>query len=344
MPAITTTSPSSASATARVDRASPIGVDLDIEARSLEHVLDDRERLLGARIVGGHDRDVREIRCDLAHQRPLAAVAVAAGTEDDDHAPLPELTRRSQNRGERVGRVRVVDEHGERLALVDRLEATRDTSDVRDSLCDRVLVEIEQQPCSDGTEDVLDVEPAAEPCLDVDARGAKAAAVRGDLEILGPHLRSAVERERDERRAMQVLEVGGEPTAPLVADVDRRRRRRWTGEEPPLGGEVLVHRPVQVEMILAEVREDERVEADAVEPSERRTVRARLDRGAAVAHVEHLAEQPLQVDRLGRGERGRTRLATHVPLDGADEPGSPAGGLEDRAQEKRASSSSRSSR
>ena len=104
--------------------------------------------------------------------------------------------------------------------------------------------------------------------------------------------------EGDERRAVEVLEVGGEPSPPLVADVDRRRRRRRAREEAPLRVEVLLHRPVQVEVVLAQVREHERVEADAIEPPQRGSVRARLDRRAPVARVEHLAEEPLQVDRL----------------------------------------------
>ena len=75
------------------DRAAPIGVDLDVEPGALEDVLDDRERLLRARVVGGDDRDVRELGCDLAHQRPLPAIAVAAGAEDDDHPPCAEVAR-----------------------------------------------------------------------------------------------------------------------------------------------------------------------------------------------------------------------------------------------------------
>ena len=258
--------------------------------------------------------------------------------------PERELARRAQHGRERVRRVRVVDDDRERLPLVDRLEAAGNAAHARDTLGDRILVEVEQQSGGDRSESVLDVEPPSQPRLDVDARGAEAAAVRADLEILRPDLRLSVERERDERRAVQVLEVGGEPSTPLVADVDRCRRRRRAGEEPPLRVEVLLHRPVQVEMILAQVREHERVEADAVEPAQRRAVRARLDRGAPIARVEHLAEEPLQVDRLGRRERRGTALAADLPLHGSDETRLAAGGLEDRRAAGTPSSSSRSSR
>ena len=52
----------------------------------------------------------------------------------------------------------------------------------------------------------------------------------------------------------------------LVADVDRRRRRLGAGEQPPLRLVVVLHRPVQVEVVLGEIREDQRLETDAVEP------------------------------------------------------------------------------
>ena len=59
----------------------------------------------------------------------------------------------------------------------------------------------------------------AQARLDVDSGGAKAAAVRIEGEALGPDLGSVFEPERDERRAMSVLEVVGESPSPL----DRRR-------------------------------------------------------------------------------------------------------------------------
>ena len=88
-------------------------------------------------------------------------------------------------------------------------------------------------------------------------------------------------------------------------------------------------------MILAQVREHECVEADAVEPAQRRTVGARLDGGAPIAHVDHLAKDPLQVDRLGSRERRGTALAANLPLHGSDETRLAAGGLEDPAQQER---------
>ena len=84
LPAITTTSPGAGERDGAPDRAAPVGIDLDADAGALEHVLDDRERILAARVVGGHDHVVGALHGDGAHHGPLAAVAVAAGAEDAD--------------------------------------------------------------------------------------------------------------------------------------------------------------------------------------------------------------------------------------------------------------------
>ena len=96
-------------------------------------------------------------------------------------------------------------------------------------------------------------------------------------------------------------ELEREPAAVLVADVDRRRRRLRAGEEPALRLVVLLHRPVQVEVILREVREDERVEADAVEPPQRAS-RATRPRRRRSGH-------PRRASR-GRGAAGRSPRAS----------------------------------
>ena len=66
-------------------------------------------------------------------------------------------------------------------------------------------------------------------------------------------------------------------------------------------------------MVLAEVREDERGEPDAVEPPELGAVRGRLHRAALISCVEHLAKRALQVDRLGRRPDRGTALAAELP-------------------------------
>ena len=65
-------------------------------------------------------------------------------------------------RRERVRRVGVIDEHGERLPGVHRLEAAGDAMHRSDAFGDLVRVEVEQQSGGDGGENVFDVEQSAQ--------------------------------------------------------------------------------------------------------------------------------------------------------------------------------------
>jgi hypothetical protein len=84
------------------------------------------------------------------------------------------------------------------------------------------------------------------------------------------------------------------------------------GEQPSLGLEIPLHRLVEVEVILREVGERERPEANPLEPVELGPMRRRLHHAAAVAGVEHRAEGALEVDRLRRSAHRRPRLPTHA--------------------------------
>ena len=70
----------------------------------------------------------------LPHQRPLPAIAIASRTEDDDDPTVPEPASRFQDGLQRVRRVRVVDDDGERLPGVDRLEAPGNLVNPRDAV------------------------------------------------------------------------------------------------------------------------------------------------------------------------------------------------------------------
>ena len=213
--------------------------------------------------------------------------------------------------------MRVVDDHLERLALVDRLEAAGDAPHRLEAPCDGLVGDPEEARRGDRAERVLDVEAAAE--LELDA-----------VEGVGPDLRVVVEPEGE-----RVRPLGGELPAPRVIDVDRGGRGLGLQEEAPLRFEVALHRAVEVEVVRRQVREDERGEADAVEAVERGGVRGGLHRAAFVAGVEHLAEGALEVDRLGRRADDRPPLAGHARLDRAEEARPAARRGEDRVDEVR---------
>ncbi len=123
------------------DGRAPIGLHLDLGATpgAGEDLLDDGLRILRARVVGGYDEHVRQLPGGPSHERALGAVAVAAAAEDAHEPTLRDLPRRAQDVRERVRGVGIVDEHRERLALVDRLEAAGNACDMRDAAHDRIV-------------------------------------------------------------------------------------------------------------------------------------------------------------------------------------------------------------
>ena len=113
---------SSACATSRSDAR---------RARRRDALLDrlgDRRRVLGARVVARHDRDVGARADGLAHRAALRRIAIAAAAEDaeDALALASAAANRIEHARERVGRVRVVDEDDDVVVrAVAALEAAR---------------------------------------------------------------------------------------------------------------------------------------------------------------------------------------------------------------------------
>src|SRR4029453_11848424 len=134
-------------------------------------------------VVGGADRGAGEPRDALANQRALPPVAVATAAEDADETPGGDFPGLAKNILERLGSVRVVDEHGERLPLVHSLEPSRHAGDVLDTGRDLLRIDPEDARGFHRAEDVLDVEPATELRVDRDAVDDEPRAGRGELEV-----------------------------------------------------------------------------------------------------------------------------------------------------------------
>src|SRR2546426_8194965 len=112
-----------------VDRPGAVGLDRVAarlgtgRAHTDEDLVDDRLRPLRAGVVRGHPDPVGEAGGDLAHDRALAAIAVAATPEDHAQTPPSELARRGQHALERVGSVGIVHDDQERLSRAHLLES-----------------------------------------------------------------------------------------------------------------------------------------------------------------------------------------------------------------------------
>ena len=88
---------------------------------------DDRRRIFAARIVAGDDQVIGMARGDLAHQRPLAAIAVAAAAKHAEQTSLAarHRTQTFEHFFQRVWCMRVIDNDQRRAAAAVTFGASR---------------------------------------------------------------------------------------------------------------------------------------------------------------------------------------------------------------------------
>ena len=284
--------------------------------------LDDLHRILAARIVARHDQPVGELRARLAHQRTLHRVAVPACAEDDPEggrrclgclgfgmfgfscpSGIQFVAHRRQDLLEAVGRVGEIDvDLGFHRGILHALEP----SPPRHQLRDRRLDDVVRNPRRLG-----------ERRRDEDVRLVVVADERQVREVVPRRLvahRQDVERIPADRLehlasvpAVQADDVRREIPPPAV----RPRRRRLVRDllrEGRLDAEVLLHRPVVVEMVLREVRE-------RAARKDRVTRPPLVDRMAR--HLHHAVGESVRLhpreDLLQLLER-RRRIARRVPI------------------------------
>jgi hypothetical protein len=140
----------------------------------------------------------------------------------------------------------------------------------------------------------------------------RAAQPRRDVD--GPEPRAVVGPERP-----GVRELLGEAAPVGVVRVDHPHARRG-GEQPALGLEVVLHRRVEVQVVLGEVREDGDRPVDRGGAPEFERVGGHLHDARVVPRGEHLGEERLQVDGLGSRAHDRPLRTAHHGGDRADEP------------------------
>jgi hypothetical protein len=266
----------------RGDRSTAVGLGRDparratSPARTDEDLVDDRLWTLRARVVRGDPDLVAQPSRDLAHDRPLGAVAIAAAAEDDRQPPAGQLARRREHTLERVRRVRVVDDNEKRLTGPHLLEAPGHGADGAERLRDRGRLEAQAEPGRHGAEQIHHVVLADERRRQGHATARRldghpdAVDRRGVLDR--PHAGTGAETEREHvhREPLHHRWPG------RIVGVDHRRAPglRRIGqqlEQPALGEPVVLERAVEVQMVLRQVREHRHVER---EPSARASASA----------------------------------------------------------------------
>ena len=117
----------------------------------------------------------------------------------------------------------------------------------------------------------------------------------------------------------------GEAASPGIVDADDRDRRRPArvlrlSEQLCLRLEVVLHRRVEVEVVLGEVREAGDVDVHAADPAEYQCVGGDLHDHPGHPLVPHPGEQGLQGGCLRSGQGGRYRGPVDPGPGGADQP------------------------
>src|SRR5438105_15866514 len=87
---------------------------------------EDGHGILLPRVFIGEDGVVAEAGGDLPHPGSLLAIAVTGAPEDGDQPPLRDRPQLTKDLLETLRRVRVIDDHGERLTEVDSLHPAAD--------------------------------------------------------------------------------------------------------------------------------------------------------------------------------------------------------------------------
>ncbi len=140
-----------------------------------------------------------------------------------------------------------------------------------------------------------DVGVDARPIL-ADAGGAD---VGRRLRAVGHDVRPGVAGGADEQPRRRVVEVddrrGGH--CPWLLDAATLAQ---AVEERQLGVAIRLPRPVELEMLVGDVREDRDVVDDADHAIERKRVGGRLDDRRLIAGIDHRPQRGLQLGRLGR--------------------------------------------
>ena len=264
------------------------------------------------------------LRRGLAHQGPLAPVAVAARAEHDDQPPHHVRTQRLERGFQRVGRMGVIHENRRAIrAATGQLHppahAGQTGQDGKHRL--RVLARRDHEPRRRQHVHRLKGPDQRQARLHRLALPAEQDILPGLVQPapgdLQPRILGVL---RDPDHLDPARGTGIAHTGPVtVVEVDHRHAilGQQLGEEPQLGGEIALHVAVVIEVILREVGEGRRRKVDTIHPPLVQPVRRSLHRGMADVGRHEVMQQPVQRHRIGRRVDARRGKA---PLDagGAD--------------------------
>src|SRR5690606_32589157 len=207
---------------------------------------------------------------------------------------------------EGVGGMGVVDDPADRV-VGDRLHPAGDSALGAErlvDLCPAAAYRGEQQIGGEGVGDVVAAgQGRAQGPLPLRAadgeHGAVAVAAQVGGDVVGLHLGPCRVGGHGD------LRLGGEAAAPFVVHAHHAALRVGRREQGALGLVVALHRAVEVQVVLGEVREAGDVEDDLVGAMQYEGVAGDLHRDDLDAVLGHAGEEAVQLGRLGGGAHGR---------------------------------------
>ena len=219
--------------------------------------------------------------------------------------------------------VRVVHDHGERLAQIEPLEAAGDVSDLVRSFGDGVRFHVARVSSGGGGHQVVHVDPAQHRAPDgnlaLRRNQLEANPVAADFQVLGVKV-AAIDAVRN--HFVVLLAERQQALAVLVFDVDDHEPRRLHSQSLKQNGlrlEVALHRAVIVEMIARQVGEHRHFERNPENPLLLQSVRRNFQHRLGASDVHRLGEDLVQFESFGRGVGSGKGLVSDAVLDRADQ-------------------------
>src|ERR1035438_8408248 len=227
--------------------------------------------------------------------------------------------------------MRVVHHYAKRLAFVDALETSRHGAALRDARRDGLRREAVTQPGAAGRQDVVDVDLAQQRRFHHEARFAALHFETQPLQVGGdvPRAHRGALSESEPQHFALAREFHA--AAPFVIAVQHGpsgRPRDGAGEQQLLGGEIILHGVMEIQVVAREIGEDGRVESQAVNAAQRQGVRRHFHDCMRAARGFQFCEETVQVERFRRGVDGRQDAPGQMVLDGPDQRGGFAGGAQ----------------
>ncbi len=290
--------------------------------KTLLYRVQNRFRLLRARVIARDVNRIREFFGNFCHARALAGIAIAPAPEQHPQLAFLERPKRAQHVLQRIVRMSIIHQHAEWLPQPHRLQAPRGARGIFESRRDLVNGQAERLPNQRRREQrVLDIVPSDQAHFHfrapVGRHQHEIASAGVDCHVAGLIIRFFAESKADEPRLALALH----PCGPLVPHIQRGHgsliQRR---EQLCLRGGVIFHRPVIIQVIARQVRETCPCKLHPRDPILIQRVARYFDCAAPAPLVAHARQQLGQLTPAGRRHRRLAFFAPVIDFDSADHP------------------------